>query len=183
MTGTIEDIPLADVLQWLAQSRRTGTLKVRGGDHGQSGALMLREGRVFNARIDDRPALRPEKALFRMLGWSQGMFELDASDLDDIPVEIDMSLEHLLMDAARQHDELAALAAKTTLPTPATEIILVRPSPVRWTELAEHELRLVQDLFERESWFDVLDASASEDLELTRTLIELAERGVVEIGD
>jgi len=182
MSGSIEDIPLVDVLQWLSQSRRTGTLKVRGGDHGQAGALQLREGRVFYASIDGRAKLHPEKALRRMLGWGEGMFELDTNEMDDVPVEIDVSLEHMLMETARQQDELAVLASKTTLPGPGTLVRPVKPSPLRWTELDSEELSLLQDLIEQGDWFELLDDSEIDDLTLTRTLVGLVEKGVVELA-
>ncbi|HET6584895.1 MAG TPA: FHA domain-containing protein, partial [Nannocystaceae bacterium] len=52
MTGSIEDIPLMDVLQWLATSRKTGCLKVRDVTRNRVGALHLREGRVYYAAIE-----------------------------------------------------------------------------------------------------------------------------------
>lgn len=182
MSGTIEDIPLVDVLQWLAQSRRTGALNVNGGDYGQAGVLRLREGRVFHASIEDRPQLHPEKALRRMLAWSKGTFDLDSSDLEDVEVEIDMSLEHMLMEAARQQDELAQLAGKATLPDPGTPITAVQPSPLRWSELPAEELDLLQKLIEGQSWWDMLDESEIDDLTLTKHLVAMAGKGVVNYG-
>ena len=113
MSGSIEDIPLVDVLQWLATSRKTGTLKVRSPSGDRTGALHLRDGQVFYATIEGSKDLPPQKALMRMLLWDKGMFELDSNVIQEAPSELQSSLEHLLMEAARQQDELAALAAKT----------------------------------------------------------------------
>jgi hypothetical protein len=110
------------------------------------------------------------------------MFELDTNEMDDVPVEIDMSLEHMLMETARQQDELAVLAGKTTLPEPGTLVRPVKPSPLRWTELDSEELSVLQDLIEQGDWFEVLDGSETDDLTLTRTLVGLVEKGVVELA-
>lgn len=180
MAGSIEDIPLMDVLQWLASSRKTGTLKVRDPDADRVGSLHLREGRVFYAAISGASELAPEKGLIRMLNWKRGSFEFDNDEPEAVPQEISMSLEHMLMEAARQEDELAALAKKTPLPKARGRVAMVKPAPVRWKELEEAELELVQDLVEQGTWWRVLDISSIDDLTLSRTLVELKRKGVVE---
>ncbi len=180
MTGSIEDIPLMDVLQWLATSRKTGALKVRDTENNRIGALHLRDGRVFYAAIEGNPALHPEKALMRMLNWDKGMFDLESGVLENPPVEIDMSLEHMLMEAARQQDELANLAKRSPLPGLGTTVRVVRPSPVRWKDLPAGELEILQDLIERRSWWDILDTSPQDDLTLFRHLVALRGKGVVD---
>lgn len=180
MAGSIEDIPLMDVLQWLATSRKTGTLKVRDPDADRVGSLHLREGRVFYAAITGASELAPEKGLIRMLNWKRGSFELDNDEIEEVPKEISMSLEHMLMEAARQEDELAALSKKATLPKARGRVSLVKPSPVRWKDLEEKELELIQDLTEQGSWWRVLDTSTIDDLTLSKTLVGLKAKGVVE---
>lgn len=180
MAGSIEDIPLMDVLQWLATSRKTGTLKVRDPDAERVGSLHLRDGRVFFAAITGVPELAPEKALIRMLCWKRGSFELDSAALEEVEGEINMSLEHMLMEAARQEDELAALAKKNPLPKPRARVALTKPCPVRWKDLDGPELDLVQDLVEFGTWWRVLDLSTTDDLTLSKTLVALKKKGLVE---
>ena len=179
MSGSLEDIPLMDVLQWLATSRKTGALKVK--DPGtRVGALHLRDGRVFYAEIEGNAHLHPEKALLRMLSWDRGMFQLDSDVLDQADVELEVSLEHMLMEAARQQDELADLGKKTPLPSRGDEVTLVKPSPVRWKELDSDEIDLVQAVVETGGWWEALDASDQDDLTMYRRLAALAKKGVFE---
>ncbi len=179
MTGSIEEIPLMDVLQWLATSRKTGTLKVREPDGGRVGALHLRDGQVFYATISSSKNLHPEKALMRMLAWSKGSFELENTTLDDVDTEIHMSLEHMLMEAARIEDELKNMSRRSKLPKPDDNVVIVSPGPVRWKELDEKELDLMQDLVEIGSWQELADSSRTDDLTLTRILVALQKKGVV----
>jgi pSer/pThr/pTyr-binding forkhead associated (FHA) protein len=180
MAGSLEDIPLMDVLQWLATSRKTGTLKVRDPDAERVGSLHLHDGRVFFAAITGAAELAPEKALIRMLNWKRGSFELDSAVMEEVDAEINMSLEHMLMEAARQEDELAALAKKTPLPKPRARVALAKPCPVRWKSLEPAELDLVQDMVEIGTWWRVLDYSITDDLTLSRVLVALKKKGVVE---
>ncbi len=180
MTGSIEDIPLMDVLQWLATSRKTGALKVRDPDGGRTGLLHLQDGLVFYAAIEGNPRLHPEKALLRMLIWQRGSFELENTDLEEPPTRINMSLEHMLMEAARQQDELAALNKRVALPTARDRVRLVKKSPVRWSTLTPDRLDLVQDMVELGGWKNVLDTSEKDDLALHRLLAALKKAGVVE---
>ncbi len=180
MAGSIEDIPLMDVLQWLATSRKTGTLAVRDPDDDRLGSLHLRNGQVFFAAISGAEELGPDKALLRMLNWKRGSFELDNDEPEEAEDEISMSLEHMLMEAARQEDELAALAKKTPLPKPRGRVVLAKPCPLRWKDLDEAELDLVQEMVEQGTWWRVLDRSTIDDLTLSRTLVALKGKGVIE---
>ena len=78
MSGSIEEIPLPDLLQLLSTSRKSGVLVLRS-DWG-TGHLFMRKGQIYFATIDDGFDVGPRKAIFRMLGWTQGSFELEPPD-------------------------------------------------------------------------------------------------------
>ena len=180
MTGRLEEIPLMDVLQWLATSRKTGALRVRDPNNDKGGVLHLRNGQVFSAAIEGKSRLHPKKALLRMLSWQRGMFELENSSHEEPAQVLDLSLEHMLMEAARQQDELSDLAKVSPVPGPRDKVQLIKPSPVPWTELKPAELELVQAILEQEGWNNALDVSETDDVVLYRTLGELYEKGVVQ---
>ncbi len=175
MSGSIQDIPLADVLQWLATSRKTGMLRVRGTSTGE---LYLRQGRVYYARIQGSEGLPAEKALLRMMGWAEGTFELDNATVDAPEGdELAVSLEHILMEAARLQDELAHLAERFSVPK--VRIELIRPSPKPWRQLPPEQLDIVQAIVEGFDWPKILDRLATDDVVLTRAVIELRKHNVV----
>jgi len=175
MSGSIQDIPLADVLQWLATSRKTGSLRVRGNSIGE---LFLREGRVYYARIQGSGNLKAEKALLRMMGWTEGTFELDSGAVEAPDgLELSVSLEHILMEAARVQDELAHLAERLDLPTRDIEVVV--PAGKAWRELGPSQLDLLQAVAEGHDWPTILDRLEADDVALTRTAIELSNAGVL----
>lgn len=182
MTGSIEEIPLVDVLQWLAASRKTGTLNVRNLDTSQTGRVYLRDGFAFFATIDkSAAALPPEKALMRMLAWKRGTFALENTTLEQAPAqEIQNTVEGILMESARQQDEIMHLAERTPVPRYGAEVTLVTPSPIRWRDLTPDQLDIVQDLAEGKSWSWIMDTFPADDLVLSRMIVELRKKKLVE---
>jgi hypothetical protein len=85
----------------------------------------------------------------------------------------------MLMEAARQQDELANLAKKNALPSYGAAVTIVRPSPIRWNTLPQPEMDLVQDMLEAGGWWEVIDASNRDDVSMTRLLVSLRQKGVV----
>lgn len=174
MTGNIEEIHLSVVLQWLATSRKTGVLRVRGpGD----GAIHLHEGQVYTARIEGANKLAPEKALFRILAWENGSFELETGSGETPSQDIEMALEHVLMEAARRQDELAHLHEKHTLPQDKVEVVLPAPKP--WRELEPVALDVLQAFLDGSTWREVMDESTIDDLTLAKQIVALRRDGLV----
>src|SRR5687768_13554148 len=140
MSGSIEEIPLPDLLQLLSTSRKSGVVVLRS-DWG-TGRLFLRRGQIYFATIDDSFDMSPRKAIFRMLSWTQGFFELEPPDERSVLEELQDSTEALLMEGMRQMDELRELHGK--LPPPTTTISLARPLAPKLRDLKPEELDIVQ---------------------------------------
>ena len=65
MAGSIEEIPLPDLLQLLSTSRKSGVLVVHSDRH--VGKIFFRKGQIYFASIEDQFDISPRKAMFRML--------------------------------------------------------------------------------------------------------------------
>ena len=181
MAGTIEEIPLAGVLQFLAASRKSGLLNVRDGETGRVGKVAMRDGFIVRASIDGAaPSLKPDKAVMRMLGWTRGTFSLENAVPEQTDERVVASIEHVLMESARQVDEILHLGEKTPVPRYSQEVALVQPGPVRWRSLTPDQLDIVQDLAEGRGWAYILDTYPTDDLDLTRRIVELRKKRVVD---
>ena len=77
MSGVIEEIPLPDLLQLLSTSRKSGVLTIS--TPSAVGKIYLRKGQIYFAAINDDFAISPQKAIYRMLTWVTGNFELQPS--------------------------------------------------------------------------------------------------------
>lgn len=173
MSGSIEEIPLPDLLQLLSTSRKSGVLVVRS-DWG-TGRIYMRKGQVYFATIDESFDVGPRKAMFRMLTWSQGFFELEPPDERAVLEEIQDSTEALLMEGMRQLDEMRVLQPK--LPATASKIVVPRPLVPRLRDLKAEELDLVQTALSGETVQTLLDGSRQTDLDAAKAILSLIDRG------
>lgn len=175
MSGRLEEVSLPDILQMFGASQKSGTLHLQ--DRNKSATLHLRRGRVIYASVDASPSLPPLQAAYRVLAWERGAFELQPEEPRKFPEEIGEPTEALLMEALRRLDELRALPA----PGPdATFTLSSNTPPLR--ELAPEDLDLLQLAHEHRSYGAILDHER-DDLEVTRRLLSLTERGYLRMDD
>ena len=110
MSGVIEEIPLPDLLQLLSTSRKSGVLTIS--SQRGMGKIYLRKGQIYFAAINDDFAISPQKAIYRMLTWQNGTFELEPSVEMQVMDEVQESTEALLMEGVRQLDEFRQIAQR-----------------------------------------------------------------------
>lgn len=178
MSGSLEEIPLPDLLQLFGSSRKSGVLVVKG--EGRVGRIFLKEGLIRSVVIDGREEIGALKAIYRMLAWQRGVFELDPPDPREFPHPIDLSAQEVLMEGFRQLDELAAL--KERLPAPDARLSLRVPLEAPLRELSHDELDILQLAINAQTMDAIFDQAASTDLETGRHVDSLVRRGYLTTG-
>jgi len=170
--GRLEEVPLVDLLQLLSTSKKTGAIVIKGY---RGGRVHLRAGKVVSAVIDADPTLLPKKALFRMVGWTQGGFEFvpHEGEMPLMPSEIAEGTEQLVMEAMQQSDELT----QGNLPLPTAAIGIAMPLTPRLRDLPPDEVDLVQLVHNYGVVQAVLDRASGSDLEVSQKLADLIQRG------
>jgi pSer/pThr/pTyr-binding forkhead associated (FHA) protein len=173
MSGSVEEIPLPDLLQLLSTSKKGGVLTIRT-DRGM-GKIYLRKGQIYYASIDDNFGMKPQKAIYRMLTWQAGSFELEAPDDRQVMEEITESTEALLMEGMRQIDEV------TRVDPPPWGSRLAVPTPLagRLRDLSPGELDIFQLVLDHGELKAVLDGYDGTDFEAYRNLHELLKKEFV----
>ena len=178
VSGRLKQIALPDLLQLFGSNAKTGTLELERSDnrgHSERGAIHLDGGNVVQASTG---AVEGEKALFRLLAWSQGTFAFSPRK-PDVSHEIDKPLRALLMEGMRQIDE--SNRAGRSLPAADAHVAL----RVKSTDLPNmvhpltQEVLLLLEIYSRVQ--DVVDHCSFPDYQVLRTLHTLMERGMVEI--
>jgi pSer/pThr/pTyr-binding forkhead associated (FHA) protein len=172
MSGSIDEIPLPDLLQLLSTSRKSGVLSVRG--EGGHGRIYLRKGQIYYCTIDDSYDLSPRKAMFRMLTWTSGTFELEPPDEKSVLEEIQESTEGLLMEGMRQLDEMNRIAGE--LPPRSSALGLPSPLVAPLKELQPPELDTLQLVLNHGTLQAVLDRSPRTDLETAESVLKLLQK-------
>lgn len=176
MSGSIEEIPLPDLIQLLSTSRKSGVLVLRS-DLG-TGRIYFRTGQIYFASIDEGFDVTPRKAMYRMLSWSTGFFELEPPDDRTVLEELQESTEALLMEGMRQMDELKVISEK--LPPPSAVIALPRPLEPRLRDLKPDELDLIQLALSGGTLQSLFDRAKLPDLETAEALKNLIEKGYLQ---
>ena len=104
--GSLRDLQLADIIQLVAQSGKTGKFTLRRED--EEGVVYLKQGHILHAEVGD---LVGEEAVHALASWVTGDFHFSPGEETDL-VTIDKSNARLLMEAAHQHDEWRVLSRK-----------------------------------------------------------------------
>jgi hypothetical protein len=177
MTGTIDEIPLPDLLQLFATSKKTGVLTV----HRDSsvGRIFLRLGKVYFASIDDNQDISPRKAIFRLLTWNRGHFDFGSAEEKEYVNEMDDSLESILMEGMRQIDEIALL--NQSMPPMTARLVISQPLVPPLRGLSPEELDVLQLVFNYEGMEAVMNKSVGLDLETSRALVKLIKENYIHV--
>jgi uncharacterized protein DUF4388/FHA domain-containing protein len=173
MSGSIEEIPLPDLIQLLSTSRKSGVLFVRT-DHA-AGRLFLRKGQIYFANLENNAGVSSRKAIIRMLSWAQGSFELEPPDESPVAEELEESTEALLMEGMRQLDEYRVQLEK--LPPLTATLSVPRPLGPKLRDLGPEELDVFQAVLESATIEALFDKSQLTDLALAEKLRALIDKG------
>ncbi len=173
MTGNLQEIPLPDLMQLFGTSRKTGVLALR--SNNQVGRIWLEQGLVRHAEIESSPDVGPLKTLYRMLGWSEGLFELNPPDKRTFEEPLDASVQEILMEGFRQQDELNQLMEK--LPARNKRLILRTPLEAPLHELEPEHLDILQQALNSADLQALMDRTKQTDLVTAEIVKALIDRG------
>ncbi len=173
MSGTVDEIPLPDLLQLFATSKKNGVLVVR--TDTDTGRIYLKEGTVHYCEIDANKGLPPLKAIYRMLGWLSGVFQLDPPVDTDFAEPLDSTVQAILMEGFRQQDELGNLKAR--LPAGSSTLPIKQPMDGKLSDLSPTQLDVFQVTLETATLDEAFDASLLTDLETGEAILHLVKKG------
>jgi len=103
LRGDLAQVGLSSLLVLIEMERKTGLLQLRA-PNGPSAQVLVREGKVVHARLDDADEPVDAECVYYLLTWGAGEFEfvvclVEGSD------RVNVSTTHLLMEGARLMDE------------------------------------------------------------------------------
>lgn len=157
--GSLNELPLADIVQLVAVSGKTGMFSMTRAS--EKGYVYLQNGQITHAKVGD---VEGDDAIYALALWSHGTFQFSPGVESDAHT-ISRSNTNLLLEAARRSDEWKILSRKI----PATDSIPVLVSrdgatgpvtltPIEWRVVTKTDgLRSIEDIARglRLSSFDV----------------------------
>lgn len=171
--GSLRDLQLADVIQLVSASGKTGKFTLVRGD--EQGALYLKLGRIVHAQVGD---LAGDEAVHALASWTSGEFHFAPGEETDV-VSIEKSNARLLMEAAHQHDEWRVLSRKI----PGLDFVptLTAPDAHRPVTLSPAEWNLIVRIDGQKSVRDLAREGGSSSFEVAKLLFGLVTANLVEM--
>src|SRR5262249_26106967 len=171
--GTLADRAVVDLIQTIEISRKTGVIHFVSPE-GKRAAVYFRNGKVIDAELG---RLQGEDAIYRLLLWADGEFEVEFKNVRRKDV-IELSSQGLLMEGMRRVDEWGRMLEQL----PQLETVF----EVDYRELAERlseipdEINGILRLFDgRRSLMQVVDDCEFSDLEALNVVSKLYFEGLI----
>jgi hypothetical protein len=177
MSGSIDEVPLPDLLQLFSTSKKSGALVIRTEE--DIGRIYLQKGIIYYATINDLGDLAPIKCIFRMLTWQKGLFDFDASDQREFPKPVEVTVQEILMESLRQLDELNAF--RDQLPALSTRLVLDTPLVPPLRDLKPEDLDILQLVHNFNRFGTLLDKSQASDVETARIVLKLIQKNYLRV--
>ena len=183
LEGRLRDLGMAEVLQLLALSRKSGVLYLEAALHGKHAAVQFQNGSVVNAGTwsadEDAGALRTrtadeardvESVMHDLLLWRDGAFRFAPADEQaSTSASIRLAIEPLLMEAAQRAEVWARIEDRVPHSRVVPAFVDVEPQQLPLLRLAPAQWEILTRV---DGTRDLLMLAAS----LGRDLLEVAEQ-------
>ncbi|GAB5542447.1 MAG: hypothetical protein SangKO_022070 [Sandaracinaceae bacterium] len=171
-TGSLGDMGLVDLLQTIDISRKSGVLELT--NEGQRGSISFRDGQLVDAEMG---RLAAENAIYRLLLWNEGEFEIDFRPVRVEP-RITASTQAILMEGMRRIDEWGRLLEQ--IPTLDNVFEVSEEELVeRLAEIPDEINQILRFIDGRRSLLQVVDLAGGDDLETLTAITKLYFEGIV----
>jgi hypothetical protein len=177
MSGSIDEVPLPDLLQLFGTSKKNGVLVIRTDD--DVGRIYLKKGNIAYAIINDLEDVQPLKSLYRMLTWQKGLFDLDPPEERELPNEMNVTVQEVLIEGMRQLDEFNRI--RDELPDLAARVSVTAPLIPPLRELRPEDLDVLQLAHNYGVFETILNKSLATDFETAEILLKLIKASYLRV--
>ena len=170
--GSLNELPLADIVQLVAVSGKTGMFSMTRAS--EKGYVYLQNGQITHAKVGD---LEGDDAIYALALWSQGTFQFSPGVESDAHT-ITRSNTNLLLEAARRSDEWKILSRKI----PATDsipVLVARDGMAGPVTLTPLEWRVVAKTDGQRSIEDIARSLKTSSFDVAKTLYGLVTAELV----
>jgi hypothetical protein len=172
--GSLKELPLADIVQLVAVSGKTGMFSLTRG--AEKGAVYIQNGQITHAKVND---VEGEDAIYALALWNEGQFQFSAGIEGDSRT-ITRSNTNLLMEAARRSDEWKILSKKIPT-TDAVPQLVCREGLSEPVTLTPMEWLVVTNTDGSRSIEEIARAARVSAFDVAKTLYGLITSDLVEI--
>jgi hypothetical protein len=173
--GSLNELPLADIVQLVAVSGKTGMFSMTRAS--EKGYVYLQNGQITHAKVGD---VEGDDAIYALALWSHGMFQFSPGVESDEHT-ITRSNTNLLLEAARRSDEWKILSRK--IPgTDSVPLLVSRDGATGPVTMTPLEWRVVTKTDGQRSIEDIARDLKLSSFDVAKTLYGLVTAELVEIS-
>jgi hypothetical protein len=173
--GSLKELPLADIVQLVAVSGKTGMFSLTRGT--ERGVVYILNGQISHAKVG---TVEGEDAIYTLSLWNQGDFQFSPGVESEVRT-ITRSNTNLLMEAARRSDEWKILSKK--IPgTDVVPVLVVRAKRSEPVTLTPHEWLVVTRTDGRRTIEEIALAVKLSPFDVAKSLYGLVTAELVEIA-
>jgi len=177
VTGALGELGIINVIQVFGGCTRSGTLTVIRGF--EEGRVVFEDGMLRDVRLGPVCGI---KALARIVAWREGSFEFHARVESGWVTVEPCPLDGALLEATRQHDELATLGSARWAPQSLFRVDRAALDGRR-SELSKLEDSVVELAAAGMGLRQVLDVIPEPDVDIHRALVTLGDLGLIRLRD
>jgi DNA-binding response OmpR family regulator len=104
LRGDLSQVGLSSLLILVEMERKTGLVQLRAPDGETTAQILVRDGKVVHARLDNQDEPVDAECVYYLLTWTAGEFEFTSVVVEGAD-RVNVSTTHLLMEGARLIDE------------------------------------------------------------------------------
>jgi CheY-like chemotaxis protein len=171
-TGTLSDMAVVDLIQTIEISRKSGVIHFT--NEGRRAAIYFRGGKVIDAELG---RLQGEDAVYRLLIWTDGEFEVEFKNVRRKDV-IELSSQGLLMEGMRRLDEWGRLLEQL----PALDTVFevdYKALAERLAEIPDEVNGILRLIDGKRTLMQIVDDSEFADLEALNVISRLYFEGLI----
>ena len=173
--GSLNELPLADIVQLVAVSGKTGMFSMTRAS--EKGYVYLQNGQITHAKVGD---VEGDDAIYALALWNQGSFQFSPGVESDAHT-ITRSNTNLLLEAARRSDEWKILSRKIPA-TDSVPVLVARDGMTGPVTLTPLEWRVVTKTDGQRSIEDIARGLKLSSFDVAKTLYGLVTAELVEIS-
>lgn len=172
--GSLNELPLSDIVQLVAVSGKTGMFSMTRAS--EKGYVYLQNGHITHAKLGE---VEGEDAIYALALWNQGTFQFSPG-VESEARTISRSNTNLLLEAARRSDEWKILSRK--IPgTDSVPVLVFRDGANGPVTLTPLEWRVVTKVDGQRSIEEIARALRTSAFDSAKTLYGLVTAELVEI--
>ncbi len=139
------------------------------------GNLLIRKGLVDKKEVEEILIGQIKETVVQIFNWKEGAYDFTPQAIPadkDVPISIDT--QHILMEGLRIVDEWTLIEGKITL-----DVVFIKKAGSA-AELNEEEQEFLPLIDGENDVSTIIDISGKDDFLVSRTLVSLFEKGVIE---